>query len=361
MISVLNQIKRSRSVLLFVLFTTLALPGCEQKSTSSAKKPRAPTVHRVDATQVKVTHIGNHHYLVGTLKYRQKVRIHNQEKGRIVSLEHFEGDLVNANELLVKLDDTALKAELQKTRALSKQAQLDLKRIRRLNLKKAASEEVLARKATDLEIARAEVLILETRQSHTLIKAPFAGVITRRLQEPGDIAMENTHIMTLAKPDSLIVEASVSEQLLPHLTLGHEVDVTIDVLPDIKFPGQIVRIHPQLDTLTHYGTIEVKLDNLPVAAKAGYSAHIDLDSQIKDRLLVPVQAIRREQLNEIVYLLKDNVAHQRMVKTGKLFDNWQEITAGISAGDLIVSKGFLGLTDKMTVSINKKDGDSLKN
>jgi len=342
-----------RQLLIGLMFVSLL--GCDQNIEPLPKKKyqSTPPSHLVEIEVVTKTQIGKSYRFNGTLKYRQKVHIHNQEKGAILALEHFSGDRVNKGDTLVLLDDKTLKPELLKAQALAKQAVLTLKRLHILNQKKITSKEAIVQAQTNLEITKAEVQILKNRLSHTQIKAPFAGVITQRMKETGDVAAENTHLLTLANPDSLIIEAQVSEKLLAQIRLGQAVDIHISVLGEDTFKGQVSRIFPQLDQLTHYGTIEITLSPMILNARAGYSAKIILMMDKAERILVPSHAIRREQLKEIVYLVKNDIVHRQVVVTGDLFGNTQEIKQGLEVDQKIIVKGFLGLSDKKQISVKK--------
>ncbi len=163
----------------------------------------------------------------------------------------------------MQLDDALLRAQLDKAGAGSRQARLDLKRIEGLIKKRAVSKDELSRTTTALDIARAEQRMLDIRVGYTRITAPFSGVVTERLMEPGDIASKNSHLLTLTDPQSLVMEIHVSELLLPHVAQGDLVSVRIDALGDDNHKGRIQRIHPELDAVTRQGRVEVALDPVP--------------------------------------------------------------------------------------------------
>ena len=153
----------------------LLLVGCDQAQRATSRPP-APTP--VEVATVTRSPLVAHRILTGSLQAVTTVHIFNEEEGRIVELPFYEGDAVDKDAILARIDDKLIQAELNKADATLKQAQVDVKRIDSLFRKKLASEDELARARTALELARAEVSLLETRMAHTRIKAPFSGIIS---------------------------------------------------------------------------------------------------------------------------------------------------------------------------------------
>jgi RND family efflux transporter MFP subunit len=292
------------------------------------------------------------HERTGSLDYRRQVRIHNQEEGRITALPWFEGDRVEAGQELLRLDDSLIRAELDKAEAEVHQAQQDLKRIEDLVRRKAASRDELARTRTALEVARAEASLQRTRLEHTRINAPFAGVVTERHIEPGDVAPRHTHLLTLADPDSLYTEVRVSDLLLPHLRVGAPVKVRIDALGRTDHDGRILRIHPLVDPVTRLGTLEVLLEPVPAGARAGQFARVTLTSAEVPRMMVPFTALRRDREGEYIFLMTEQGKARRVaVRSGLRLGNRIELVSGIQPGQSVIVRGFLGLTDGKPVKV----------
>lgn len=333
------MLRRLPSILLLA-----ALLGCDA-SAADNKPVRKVKPHLVQAIEVQLadTRISNER--TGTLSYARQVRIYNQEEGRIAALPWFEGDRVEAGAELVRLDDDLVRAELARAEAEVNQARLDLKRIDDLVAKRAASRDELARTRTALEVARAEATLQQTRLGYTRIQAPFTGVVTQRLVEPGDVAPRHTHLLSLADPQSLLTEVRASDLLLPHLRVGDPVDVRIDALGRTSHPGRILRIHPVIDPITRQGVVEVVLDPVPPGARAGQFARVTLTSAAVPRLMVPFTALRRDREGEHVYLVQDGKARRVSVRSGLRLADRIELLQGVEPGQQIIYRGFLGLTD----------------
>jgi RND family efflux transporter MFP subunit len=325
---------------------TLAAVAVAVADQPAAKKAK-PQLVQVIEIQAAPTRISNER--TGTLSYARQVRIYNQEEGRITNLPWYEGDHVAAGEELARLDDSLIRAELDRAEAEVHQAELDLKRISDLVAKKAASRDELARARTAVEVARAEASLQHTRLGYTRISAPFAGVITERLVEPGDVAPRHSHLLSLADPASLLAEVKASDLLLPHLKVDDPVSVRIDALGREAHPGRILRIHPLIDPITRLGVVEVVLDPVPSGASAGQFARVTLTSAAVPRLMVPFIALRRDRDGEYVFLMKQGKARRVEVRSGLRMADRIELLQGVEPGQQLIYRGFLGLSDGKAV------------
>jgi len=313
-------------------------------------------MHFVEAYVVKRQDLAVNNNRTGSLRARREVKIINQEEGRITSLPFFEGDTVKKGQIVARLDDELLVAQLAKVHATLHKAELDAKRARGLVKRKLSSEEELARAETELEVAQADERLLTTRIGYSRISSPIDGVITQRLSEPGNFAERFTHLLTIADPASLITEVSVSGMILANLKIGAQANVRIDALGDITYPGRIIRIHPSLDPVTRQGIAEVELKPVPKGALPGQLCLVTFSTEISQRLNIPFRAIRRDNESEYVYIIndKDEVARKN-IRSGQRIGEQVEIIDGLSENDRVVSKGFLGLQAGTQVKVVSGD------
>jgi RND family efflux transporter MFP subunit len=337
-----------------LLGLVLTLTGCggDGGSAKGAGKKRAASPHLVTAHTAERGPVTAHHDRPGSLRFRRLVRIHSQEEGRITELTVFEGDLVAKDAPLVQLEDDLLRAQLDKVRATKEQKKLDLQRQEGLRKKRAVSEDELAQARTALTVAQAEERLLETRLAFTRISAPFAGIITKRLVEPGDFVTKNSHLLTLADPASLIAEVYASELILPQVKLGDRAALRIDALGAQRFEGNVLRIHPALSKTSRQAIVEVSMNPIPEGARAGQFVRARLSTAANDRLLVPFRAVRRDRDGEFLWVLNDaGEADRRPVRSGLRITDRIEILEGLESGERVVTRGFLGLAEGKAVQV----------
>ena len=342
---------------LSMVMAALVLSACNETDKANDTKKRPKSAHLVTTYTSQIRPLETPSTRTGTLQALRKVRIFNQEEGKIITLPYYPGDTFKKGKVLVSIDGSLLRAQLDKARATRKQAEQDLRRTTSLVKKRLAAEDERARIGTALTVAQAEEQLLKTRLDYTTIHAPFSGTVSERLIEVGDIAPRHSHLLTIIDHSSLIIRVNVSELLLPLFRIGHPARITIDALGKKSFEGSITRIYPTIDSVTRLGTLEVSFEKIPEQAKAGFLSRVTLTPPKQSYLLIPFSALRRDQQGEYVFVINNKQqAIKKYVTTGIRYQNFTAINDGLSENETIITKGFLGLKEgkKVTTRLGKK-------
>jgi len=335
----------------------LILSSCDKTDHTSLNKHRTQTpLHRVEVITVENKPVSLTQTVSGTLEAVRKIRLYNEESGRITKLPYHEGDFVKQGSLLIQLDNELLKTDVAKAKASKEQAKVDLSRVKKLLAKKISTEEEVAHARTELDLAIAEEKHQLTRLRRTSIKAPIDGLITRRLYEPGDMLAAQSHILSIIDPGALQLEASLAERWIPLVKHNQTVTLRIKALGDRPFSANISRIHPTINPATHKGIIEIRLNPVPDSARVGQFAHAEIELKATERLIIPVHTIHFEPEGAYVFrVIEDNngnnIAHKVFFEQGQQFNSVAEILSELKSGDKIVSRGYLGLRDGKKVEI----------
>lgn len=338
--------------LIIITCLVLTLAACGESQTPGQQKKREPKPHLVETVTITRAPVAQTLIRTGSLRARHETKIITQEEGQLIELPFYEGDSVKQGQVLFKLDDTLLRAQLKKASAVRRQAEQDLKRLERLQHSKVVSEEELHRARTALDVARAEEDLLTIRLGNTYMKAPFSGVITARLAEPGDVLARFSQVLTLTNPDSLVTEVSISELLLPTLSVGDNITMKIDAFPGWEFTGRISRIHPTVDPSSRLGIVEVALKPAPQGLVPGQLCRVTLTGRPLPRLLIPFNALQRDAQGEYVYVVaSDNKVHKQRVASGSHFGEQVEILDGLEEGQNVVTKGYYDLMPGISVQV----------
>ena len=348
------SIKSTAALLLFASM----LVACDNGPQQSAPKKQQHT-HVVEVDTVRIRQVQSRLTATGTIEAATIVRLYNEVSSRITYLPYHEGDAVAEQSVIVGLDDELIQAELDKVVAQQQQAKLDYERLQQLMPKKLASDEEVARAHTALDIAIAEEKLQRTLLSKAIIKAPFAGVITERFYEPGDVVPMHSHILTLIDPKSLQVKIQLSENWIPLIRQGDEVEISIDALGESRYHGRISRIYPTIDPDTRKGTVEVAFLPVPFGARAGQLARVYLETRPEKRPVIPARALHHDAKGAYVYVVRDDeqgktTTAKTYVQKGTQYDNLIEVSSGLHVDDRIVIKGFIGLRDGKQVKILEK-------
>ncbi len=352
-----RQAPRAAASLLAFAALLLGPAACDQgaREKSGDGRKAGQKVHLVEVVTVRSEPLRHETVRTGTLTARRSVRVFNQEEGRVDSLPVYEGETVRAGQVLVRMDRRLLEAEMEKAAAVRAQAEADLARVRTLVKKRVTTQEKLDRAETALKVARAEESLFRTRLEYGEIKAPFDGVVTERLVEPGDVAPRHTHLLTVIDPNTLYTKVAVSELMLPRLQVGDAVDVRIDALGDGVWLGRIARIHPTIDPRTRQGTVEVELAPVPPGARAGQLCRATLRTAESRRKVLPFAALRHDREGEYVFVVADGKAQLRRVRSGLRLGDRVEALEGLQDGETVVVRGFLDLSAGKAVTVANAD------
>jgi membrane fusion protein (multidrug efflux system) len=327
---------------LLIAWAVACLSGCGPEPEAVA--PKSDPVHLVETAPVVSDSLSVVRTRTGTLRALREVKIYTQEEGRITALPVYEGDRVKTGDVVVRLDDALIKAQLARATATRKQAEQNFNRLKELRGKKLVSEDEYTRSQTQLEVSEADEQLLRTRLGYTTIESPLNGVVSERLSEPGNVAERNQHLLTISDPSSLVTELPVSELILPDLAVGDVARVRIDALGERVYEGRITRIYPTLDPLTRRGTIEVEIAPVPEGAVPGQLCRVELSTRAASRRVIPFSALRRDETSEYVYVVDDKGRAQRVdVTSGLRLGEKVEIRQGLEDGQQVVTRGFLNL------------------
>ena len=338
-----------------LLATLLALAGCEQEpapAPRSAASGRPPV--RVETTPV--TPVSYQPRLLRNCHFRARtrIRVRNPEAGEILAVPVEVGDRVRRGELLVRLDDRRLRAELAKARARLRQAELDLRRLERLRDPGLASEDERERARTEQALARAEVELLELRLDDMRLRAPIDGQVAERRVEAGEHMPAGTHLLTLIDPRHLVVAGDVPVSRLPGEGMP-AFEIRAEAPAAAWHPATLLHLGPAADPATGLAPFELRPERLPEGAFDGAPCRVRLLLPERRGLLVPLDALQRDASGEYLFVVDGDRARRREVRSGSTLGDRIEILAGLRAGERIVTRGFLGLRDGARVAL---DSDS---
>lgn len=330
--------------------------GCGDSGTPAPAAKKKAAAHLVEVMAVESRAIAHETVRTGTLAPRRSVRLFTQEEGRVESVAVREGDRVAKGDMLLTLDRRLLSAELDKAVARLRETEGNLNRAVELSKRKVTTQERLDKAEAELAIAKAEVALIRTRLGYANLKAPFDGVVTERLIEPGDVAERNSHVLSVLDPSTLYTTVPVSELMLPRLG-GGSAEVRIDALGDKVWRASIARVHPTVDPRTRQGTVEVDLNPVPEGAAAGQLARVTLRTAESVRTVMPFAALRHDTEGGYVFVIADGKAQVHRVRTGLRLGDAVEVLDGVGDGERVVVRGFLDLAPGKEVSVIEADGN----
>jgi RND family efflux transporter MFP subunit len=207
--------------------------------------------------------------------------------------------------------------------------------------------------SAQLEAARAAAEGAEAVRSFTTIRAPFDGVVTERLMDPGNLAAPGTPLLRLDAGGARKVVAQVDAARAPYVQVGDRVHVLFDGGPDgpagtQPVEGIVGEIARTVSADSRTFTVDVTLPP-EVAVRTGTFARVRFEGAPRQALVVPAGALRRQGQIASVFVVEDGVARLRLLQTGSGTDTGVEVLAGLNPGERVVTNPPADLTDGRAV------------
>jgi RND family efflux transporter MFP subunit len=320
------------------------LAGCRKEQLPAPESLPAATV-RVEAVELK-PHVATEG-VVGTVRPKLQSAIEAKISGQIEKMLVAPGQHVKTGEVLVQLNVREIQAKLDEALPVLEQAESDLKRYSTLIEKRVVTQQEFDAVQTRARVANAAVTEARTNLAYATITAPFAGVITRKLADVGDLASPGKPLVEIEDTKSLRLEADVPEALIGGVEMGARFSVQIG--PN-ELEGVVSEIAPAADPNSR--TFVAKLDLPPSPGlRAGQFGRVAIPVSATPVLRVPVSAVIQRGQMELVFVVADNRAHLRLVKTGKRIGGEVELVSGVDPAEQVVIDGASKLVDGQRVSV----------
>lgn len=287
----------------------------------------------------------------GVLLPDEEVDLIFETSGKITQINFKEGSFVNKGQLLAKVNDAPLQAELKKLESQLPLAQERVFRQRTLLDKDAVSQEAFETVTTDLDKLKADIELVKARIDQTELRAPFSGMIGLRMVSEGAYASPQVMISKLTKISPLKIEFSVNERQAGEIKDGTKLVFSIE--NDLnKYEASIYAIETTLEANTLSLKARARYANPGGKLKPGRSTNIEIQLQeITNTLVIPSIASIAEMGRDIAYTYKNGKAHQVVLTKGLRTESSVQIIEGLTIGDTLLTTGVMQLRDGMDVSI----------
>ena len=315
----------------------------------------------------------------GYVVAQRKAAVASKGTGRLVYLGVVEGDKVKKGEIIARLEDNDVRAQLAEAKAnleiqLSglNEAKNNYEREKALYKTGSTTEATLdaaaanyKRTEASIDLAKAQVQAAEVALENTVIRAPFDGTVLTKNADVGEIVAplaagvnSRAAVVTIADMRSLQVEADVSESNIERIVQGQDCEITLDAYPSHSYPGYVAKIVPTADRAKATVMVKVGFKNydnrvLPeMSAKVLFLAKNDKMMMKDERpaLVVPNSALTVRNGRQVVFKVKNNEAVEVSVITGRRFGSFIEIKSGLQNGEKVIQN----------ITQNIKDGTKVK-
>jgi membrane fusion protein (multidrug efflux system) len=295
-------------------------------------------------------------FVSGSLVPDEEVNLSFESSGKITDIFFKEGTHVEKGELLAKINDAPLQADLRKKQAQVKLMQDRLYRAKALLEKEAVSKEAFQEAEANLAALEAEIEGVEAQIEQTELRAPFSGIIGLRQVSVGAYATTTTEVATLTKTAPLKVEFNVPERYAGMLPEGTELTFTAEgdlTTRNAKVYASDSRVDPETRTFA----IRAIYPNADGKLIPGRYVNVNLVTQRFDNTLaVPSEAIVSEMGIDKVFVCKNGKAQPVEIAKGLRTDAMVQVLRGLVPGDTVITSGTMQLRSgqKVVVSVQQK-------
>jgi membrane fusion protein, multidrug efflux system len=301
----------------------------------------------VEASDVTRREIVDRFEVVGTIEALAAVTVVGEIDALVTALPFAEGSTIHKGDLIARLDDGQLAAEVARAEALGAQTRASFDRVKSIVSQGAGSPQDLDDASAALKVAEANLDLARARFAKTRIVAPFNGVIGSRRVSVGTFLRAGQPITDLANVDEMRVTFSAPERFLGRLKQGAAVVISTPAFPDTSLQGQILVVDPMIDEATRTARVVARVQNPSRKFRPGMSANITaVLNKRAEALTIPNEAVFGNGGQSFVYVIgPDSTVHRTAVTLGTRTPDVVEVLHGLAAGTRVVRAGHQKLFD----------------
>jgi RND family efflux transporter MFP subunit len=202
-----------------------------------------------------------------------------------------------------------------------------------------------------LTAARARLTLARKALADTVVRAPFAGVVSERQVSTGDYVTRGTKVVSVLRVNPLRVELTVPAQYISAVGVGRSVSLEVDAYPGRTFTGTIRYVSPDVRAESRALVVEAVVPNVDNMLKPGLFVNARIEEKASTPgVLVPTSAVRTAADTSRVFVLVSDHVEERIVTTGQVVDRQVEVTSGLAAGAVVATSNVAQLADGARVA-----------
>ncbi|WP_207435813.1 efflux RND transporter periplasmic adaptor subunit [Sabulibacter ruber] len=289
--------------------------------------------------------------VTGSIEANEQIEVRGQVSGQVRSISFQEGSNVRKGQVLVKIDDSELRAQLAQAQTRQTLAAENERRARLLLQKEAISREEYDVARAELKTAQAQIQLVQAQLAKTSIVAPFSGKVGLRAVSVGTFLTPETVVTNLVSTNPVKITFAVPEKYANQVKVNTELTFTVAGSPD-KFTARVYAIEPNIEATTRTLQLRARADNPNGVLLPGSFANIELPlTVIPDALLIPTQAVVPVQNGKKVFIARDGKAKEVMIETSTRTEKDLLVTAGLNPGDTVLTTGVMSLKEGSPVRV----------
>ncbi len=347
--------KKKTLILLVLLVAVLALikifflspekPGAG----GGAQAPKQSAV-TVNAIVVQSARVESKLVVSGSVIANEEAMLKPESAGKIISLTVKEGSEVQKGQLLAKLNDAALQAQLKKANVQQSLAGEKMNRLKQLLEVKGVSQDEYDVAQTTFTAASADVELIKAQIMETEIRAPFNGIIGLKNISEGNYISTADVIASIQQIDPVKIDFSVPEKYAGVIKAGDSIYIAVEGIKK-NFVGKIYAFDPKIETGTRSLKVRAICNNPKKEIFPGSFAQVTLILRSANATVVPSMAVIPDLRGQKIYVVRNGKAELMMIETGSRTDTSIEVIKGLVPGDTVITAGIMSLKPGALVKI----------
>lgn len=334
------------SVSIVVVLAVLAACNVGVAETPNGEQRQANVPLPVQVVIPEITDLFAKYFTSATITTDLDAPIAARAGGEVVEILVEEGDWVEKGTLLARLDGDRLRIQVSKSKAALEKTIRKHTRLVDLHARGLVSTATLDELQFDMLAQRAAYELAQLNYEYSSIRATIPGFISERNVKIGQHLLAGDSAFRITDPSELIAHLHIPQIELARFSVGQDISVQVDSMPEQRFAASVARVSPTIDPRDGTFRATATIDNTAGLLTAGMFGRFEIAYELHaSALVIPTNALLTEDNVSVVYIVRDGAAVRRKVTPGITDGDRIEILHGINANDQIIVSGQNGLAD----------------
>jgi membrane fusion protein, multidrug efflux system len=321
----------------------------------SSNGPRTQASATVTGMVIEPQNFSESLSLSGSMEANEQVELRSEISGVVEQINFKEGSKVSKGQMLFRVNDLELRAQLAKIKTAEKLAEENERRAQLLLEKEAISQEEYDVAQADLQSAKAESQLIAAQLSKATVRAPFSGTIGLRYISEGTYVTPATSVAKLVDLQQLKLTFSIPEKYVSQVEIGSELSFTTSGSSEVH-SATVYAIEPGVDVSTRTLKMRAMAQNPEGKLIPGTFANVSLPlAAVNDAIMVPTEALIPIQNGKKIFITEGGLAKEIEVQTGARTEKMVRVLSGLKPGDTILTTGVMVLKNGVPVDVKLRE------
>jgi membrane fusion protein, multidrug efflux system len=339
--------------LALIAIVVIRLKGNKETTENRVYQYNKEVAINVQAITLKPESVNNDISYPGTFEPNKETKVSADMQGKINLVLVDIGSIVKKGEILIQLDNSLLKLQLQTVEIQIEGLEADVKRYKILSQADAIQGVQLEKTELALKSALVQKATLMEQINKTSITAPFSGIVTAKLTEEGAFAAPGFPLLQITDISNLKFTVNVPENELSQFELNQIYTLTADVYPETALSGKAIMTGSKANMGNSFPVQFSVKNTTDLKIKSGMFGSVQLRKDNDEKhIIIPASSVVGTNIQPQVYIINNGRAVLKNITISTRFQNKAVVSGGLTGGEVIITNGFINLFDGANVSVS---------